>query len=352
MQREHKRIVEVDAAPYDYAVLSERDNVVSFAVTEHLARRDVVDTNGRVLGRLGPRTEHYVISMMRFDAAAPWRIDLVDRKARYEVQLAASFDGSGELHGGELGVGIEASGRGAPVPVDSHSPSLPRLVHYVSTPLPPGRPGGLDNICNASGQASNDPALVVFGWLYDVIAYSIDGRVLSDTHVCVAFPDPNNTAAPPPAPVLPVAPTIGDVWRAVALPRPVVGVNPVSRGVTGLDTRLWSGGGQTAQVAVTIGGFRIAGTARVVEYRFSTDEGYLGSAAGPGDAADPVAAHRFASKGAHALSVASVWQATVTMTAIGAGPGGALPVPIDIDTAVLTATVNYPVVEVRSRLVA
>ena len=33
------------------------------------------------------------------------------------------------------------------------------------------------------------------------------------------------------------------------------------------------------------------------------------------------------------------------------GPGGAAPVPIDIDTAVLTATVDYPVVEVRTRLV-
>jgi hypothetical protein len=47
-----------------------------------------------------------------------------------------------------------------------------------------------------------------------------------------------------------------------------------------------------------------------------------------------------------------VWRATVTMTAIGAGPGGAVAVPIDIDTAVLTATVGYPVTEVRSRLVA
>jgi hypothetical protein len=142
------------------------------------------------------------------------------------------------------------------------------------------------------------------------------------------------------------------VWRAVALPRPVVGANPVTRGVTGLDTRLWSGGAQTVQVAVSTGGFRITGTARVVEYRFATDEGYLGATTGPGDEAHPAAAHRFATKGAHSVSVASVWRATVSMAAIGAGPGGAAPIPIDIDTAVLTATVDYPVVEVRSRLVA
>ena len=149
--------------------------------------------------------------------------------------------------------------------------------------------------------------------------------------------------------MLPVAPTIGDVWRAVALPRPVVGANPVTRGVTGLDTRLWSGGAQTVQVAVAIGGFRVTGTARVVGYRFSTDEGFLGASAGPGDAAHPAAAHRFAAKGPHSVSVASVWRATVTMTAVGGDP---IAVPIDIDTAVLTATVDYPVVEVRSKLVA
>ena len=351
-KREHKRVIEVDVAPYDYVVLSERQNVVSFRVTEHLARRDLVDTHGRVLRHTGPRTEQYVISIMRFTPDAPWRLDLVHPQGPpAEVQLS-SATGSGELDGGRLGVGIDTAGRGLSVPIDSYSPSLPRLVHYVSIPLPGGRPGDLGNLCNASGQASNATALVAFGWLYDVIAYSLDGRVISDTHVCVAFPDPTNTSAPPPAPVLPVAPTIGDVWRAVALPRPVVGVNPVRRGVTGLDTRLWSGGGQTAQVAINAGGFRITGTARVIEYRFSTDEGYIGSSTGPGDESGPVAAHRFARKGAHSLSVASVWQANVTMTAIGAGPGGALAVPIDIDTAVLTATVNYPVVEVRSRLVA
>jgi hypothetical protein len=57
--------------------------------------------------------------------------------------------------------------------------------------------------------------------------------------------------------------------------------------------------------------------------------------------------HRFVRKGAHTLSVSTVWRATVTMT----GPVGTVPVPVDLDTAVLTATVDYPVVEVRSRLV-
>ena len=261
-------------------------------------------------------------------------------------RAAAVTLGSGELDGGTLGVGIETSTGAQPVQIDAGSRSLPPLVHYRATPLGSGRLGDLDGLCNASGQPVTDTAQVVFGWLYDVVGYTSDGRIVSDTHECVAFPDPANQSILPPPPPLPVPPTVGDVWRAIALPRPVVGVNPVSRGVTGLDTWLWSGGPQTAQFAVTLGGYRVTGVARVVGYRFFTDEGYLGATISPGDPSSPAAKHRFSTKGAHSLSVASVWHATATMI----GPGGAVPIPIDIATAVLTATVAYPVVEVRSRL--
>ena len=257
---------------------------------------------------------------------------------------SATAEGSGELDGGRLGVGIETSAGGV-LSLDASSSELPPLVRYVWTALP-GVPGTLENLCNAAGGPITGPAQVVFGWLYDVVGYTLDNRIISHTHECVPFPDPNDRSTPPPPPPF-VAPTVGDVWRAVALPRPVVGVNPVRRGVTGLDTWLWSGGPTVAQVAVTIGAFRVTGTARVVGYRFATDEGFLGETAAPGDDARPAATHRFVVKGVHALSVASVWHADVTMV----GPGGAAPVPIDIDTAVLTATVAYPVVEVRTRLV-
>ncbi len=257
----------------------------------------------------------------------------------------AMVEGSGELEGGRLGVGIDVGTAGGVV-VGAGSPALPRLVSYTWTPLAPGRAGSLENLCNAAGGPVADPADVVFGWLYEVVATARDGRVISVTHECVPFPDPDDHSTPPPPPDL-VAPTVGDVWRAVALPRPVVGTNPVTRGVTGLDTWLWSGGPAVVQVAATIGPFRITGTARVVGYRFATDEGFLAETAAPGDDAHPGAVHRFTRKGSHSLSVSTVWRATVTMT----GPGAAAPVPVDLDTAVLTATVDYPVVEVRSRLV-
>lgn len=260
--------------------------------------------------------------------------------------VAGGVEGSGVLRGSRFGVGIEVTSPGEPVTHDAGDRSLPRLVHYVVTQLKSETTGSIENLCDASGNALTDPAGIVFGWLYDVIAYSSDDRVISDTHVCVAFPDPNDRSAPPPAPTEPVAPTIGEVWQAVGLPRPTIGVNPVSRGVTGLLTRLWSGGPQTAQVAATINGFTVTGTARVVAYRFATDEGYLGES-GPGDESNPAATHEFATKGVHTLSVSSVWRASVTLS----GPGVVVPVAIDISVAVLTATVDYPVVEVRSQLV-
>jgi hypothetical protein len=265
------------------------------------------------------------------------------------VAAVGDADGSGELHHGTFGVGIEFDAAGsAPVTRDAGDPSLPRLIRYVATPLLPGSrtPGSLENLCNASGAPGNGAGGIVYGWLYRVVAYTPDGRIVSDTHVCVPFPDQNDRSAPPPPAALPDPPTVGEVWRSIQLPIPVVGVNPVSRGVTGLTTRLWSGGAQTAQVAATIDGFVVTGTARVVEYRYATDEGYLG-AGGPGSAQAPAFTHDFATKGSHALLVSSVWRATVTMT----GPGVTVAIPIDINVAVLTATADYPVTEVRSRLV-
>lgn len=348
-RRTGAHVVEVDSAPFELTVHSERRNVVTLLLTEHLAHREAIAADGSILARDATRTEQYVISIARANEKSPWRVNLVERvHAKTEVQLGggagADADGSGELDHRRFAVGVEVDAPDSPpVTHDAGERSLPRLIHYVATPLLPNSdtPGSLENLCNASSTAG-----IVYGWLYRVIAYTAGGRIVSDTHQCVPFPDQNDRSVPPPPPTLPEPPTIGEVWRAIQLPLPIIGANPVSRGVTGLTTRLWSGGAQTALIAVTLRGFVVTGTARVVEYRFATDEGYLG-AGGPGSAPAPAFTHDFATKGAHALSVSSVWRATVTMT----GPGVAVPIPIDINVAVLTATADYPVTEVRSRLV-
>ena len=326
-----------------------------FAQTEHLARREVVD-----LRRPGARntsarrTEHYIVSIMRFGPDAPWRLNvrrtLETRAARGAADVAR--EGSGRARtAARFGVGIEARRRRRrPRSRSTHSsPSLPRLVHYVSTPLAPGRPGGLGNVCNAGDPAPIRRRSCSAGCTTSSPTPTTAACV-SDTHECVPFPDPNDQSRPPPAPALPAPPTIGDVWRAVALPRPVVGANPVSRGVTGLDTRLWSGGAQTAQVAVTIGG--VPGHRHRARRRVSL----LDRRGLPRRLARPRAIRRarpppIASRRRARIRSRSrrVWRATVHDDRRRRRRSR---FPIDINTAVLTATVAYPVTEVRSRLVA
>jgi hypothetical protein len=88
MRRERRRIVEVDRAPLAISPVSRGRAVVSFRVTEHLERRALVDLRGRVIERVGPATEHYVVSMVRLTPTSPWRLSLVEpRGPRVEVQL-------------------------------------------------------------------------------------------------------------------------------------------------------------------------------------------------------------------------------------------------------------------------
>jgi hypothetical protein len=136
------------------------------------------------------------------------------------------------------------------------------------------------------------------------------------------------------------------VWNAVALAAPPIGVSPADEGVVGLGTWLWTGGPAQVQVAVSLNGYTVSGTAHVVEYRFDGGDGDVASAPSAGTRDVPAATHIYDRKGTYALSVSSLWDADVTM----AGPGLAAPVPVAIGRAVLTATRDYPVVEVRSVL--
>jgi len=79
LARTGRRIIEVDAAPFEFEVVSRLPNVVSFRVTEHLDHRDLVDAHGRVLDHVGPATEHYVVLIHRFSPDEPWRLGTVNR---------------------------------------------------------------------------------------------------------------------------------------------------------------------------------------------------------------------------------------------------------------------------------
>jgi hypothetical protein len=88
MRSVRNRVVEVDTAPLEFVVVSVLPNVVSFRLTEHLARRDVIDLEGRVLEHVAPVTEHYIVLMMRFASSTPWRLLVVEtQEPPIEVKL-------------------------------------------------------------------------------------------------------------------------------------------------------------------------------------------------------------------------------------------------------------------------
>ena len=88
LERTGRRIIEVDAAPLEFVVVSRLSNVVSFRVTEHLDHRDLVDARARALDHIGPATEHYVVLIHRFSLDEPWRLGTIDRlPPNVEVEL-------------------------------------------------------------------------------------------------------------------------------------------------------------------------------------------------------------------------------------------------------------------------
>jgi hypothetical protein len=226
-----------------------------------------------------------------------------------------------------------------------HDGSAPRPVRYEAIPSH-SPPPGLDNLCNAT-QGPVTPDAVPWGWWFTVVAIdTATGRVISREAVCVPL-TAADTNGPPAPPAIPTPPTIAEIWDAVGIPAPEIGVNPDAEGVVGLDTWLWSGGATTVAIAVNLGGYTVTGVARRTGLRFDSGDGAATTTVAAGTAARPATTHVYERKGAYTLAVSSVWEAAVTMT----GPGIPTPLPIAIGTAVVSSTRDYPVVEVRSVLV-
>jgi hypothetical protein len=88
MHRAGGHVVEVDDAPLELTVSSQTRNVVSLLLTEHLAHREAIAADGRVLARDHKRNEQYVVSLARREPGAAWRINLFELQHRkFEVQL-------------------------------------------------------------------------------------------------------------------------------------------------------------------------------------------------------------------------------------------------------------------------
>ncbi len=123
------------------------------------------------------------------------------------------------------------------------------------------------------------------------------------------------------------------------LPAPTVGLDPATRGITGLETRISTTGPTTIAIAATIRGYAITGTATLDHYAISVDGGPEIDAAN--------GRYTFEKKGKHTVAVSAVWHGVSTLT----GPAPLTPLTdLDIGTATITSTRTYPVNEIRSVL--
>ena len=88
LRRIGARIVEVDGAPMEFKIISLKQNVVTFRLTEHLLHRELIAANGHIRARDKARIEQYLISIARSSYEAPWRVNLVERQnGKIEIQL-------------------------------------------------------------------------------------------------------------------------------------------------------------------------------------------------------------------------------------------------------------------------
>jgi hypothetical protein len=270
------------------------------------------------------------------------------------AQGASAATGSGDLIDDSDHAAISVDVIVVATGTDSHSASDSNATAgyrpFVYEAVPNSSSGfSLEHLCNAAN-APFDPngGAVPWGWRYTV--YKRDratGALVGEPEeICVPLTDPASTTPPPP-PELPQPPTLGEIWNAAALPRPEIAMSPDARGITGLETRMWAANPERdVAVSVNLRGFTVTGTARLVGYSFDFGEGPEVDAPAGGSAASPAARHTYETKGSYQIRVAALWRGEFEMT----GPAITDPVPVDLRTAQLTSTRDYPVAEIRSML--
>ena len=248
----------------------------------------------------------------------------------------------------QLGVGLRVSVPGATgTGHDTYAADDPNAPRPVFERAIPASSGGLVDLCMAPDGPTGPGYALGNGWNYYIELFATATGVYLSTlgTVCVPFGPAGAGTLPPPPPVS-QPPTIGEIWRAVGLPIPAIGVSPEARGVTGLPTWIWTSGSAPVAVSVSLSGFRVTGTARVAGYgEFPGEGGWVRSRAG-GSVGHPAFTHTYETAGTFRLGVATLWSASAVLS----GPGLATPLTIALGTAVVTNGRDYPVVSVTTHL--
>jgi len=149
------------------------------------------------------------------------------------------------------------------------------------------------------------------------------------------------SSAPPPPP-----PSAGQVWAEVALPAPVLAIDPATAGITQLASWFWvTGAGQPVTVTVNIGAYTVTATASPVAYQWDFGDGSSAASARAGDEDEPSVAHTYLEKGRYTVGLAVQYAGTYSF----AGPAGAGSSPLGLYWQPRVNT-SYTVQEVRSVL--
>ncbi len=299
----------------------------------------IVDAHGNVIAVWHtPRGKQFIAQLTDFNGV--WQFDDVATFGSLPATKAPTLRGAGVIGGGPGGgtltVGLTVSIDGSPG-IPAASDQAPRPYRVVAVPAhDPTNP--LAGICpSATGFAG-------FGWIFTVTTSdNTNGAIIAIDTRCVPLTGPLANGLPP-GPAQP--PTIGEIWRTAVIPLPTLGLSPPDVGVTGLATWMWSTSAKTVVINATIDGWTVVGIAVRSGFVFDSGEGSNQNSDDGGSPTTPALVHTFETKGVETVEVGTVWIANVTMT----GPG----VPVrdtNIGSATLSVSADYPVVEIRSRLI-
>lgn len=148
-------------------------------------------------------------------------------------------------------------------------------------------------------------------------------------------------------PAPPPPPSAAQVRDAVGIPTPVIGVNPATRGLTGMLTYVWYEGPTERTVTVTLNGYTVTATAHATSFEWHMGDGHTYTTSSPGSPSNPAVKHAYATKGTPTISVRVTWTGTYTFSAGGVTGNGSLgsvafagsrPYPVDEVQAVGTGT--------------
>lgn len=185
------------------------------------------------------------------------------------------------------------------------------------------------------------------GYLEEIVNPN-NGEVLTSRDGCKVQRSPRVPTAPA---ALPQLPAPREIWEHVPLPTPEWGLNPLTKGLTGLETWLWDpNGGAPVSATVTLEGFTATATARPVRWEWRMwERGDTPNvnppprvvSTSPGSPERPARKYMYETNGEYTVTRTVVWAGSYTL----AGPG--VSETVDLGTTTTSSSRRYPVIAVR-----